>query len=49
MIFVCSCCFRKLHFEQRKRRQHKQEDAEHMKLDPNANVAPTTLREEDDE
>jgi hypothetical protein len=28
--------------------QHKQ-DVEHMKLDPNANVVPTTLREEDDE
>jgi hypothetical protein len=29
--------------------QHKQEDVEHMKLDPNANAVPTTLREEDDE
>jgi hypothetical protein len=29
--------------------QHKQEDVEHMKLDPNANFVPTTLREEDDE
>jgi hypothetical protein len=29
--------------------QHKQEDVEHMQLDPNANVVPTTLREEDDE